>query len=153
MRSPPSWWISTSPLRAATCSAVTARGQRWRLASFWPMRAGDRRECLRSGGSRRPACRSRQPALAAGFEEEGVPLVVEYREGEAKALAREAAGRSPLGLGIGSDARALVLVLATWPGRPYLSGEPSEARAFGRAAARLAVGRPLGDIVAGPAIH
>ena len=82
--------------------------------------------------------------LAAGFEEEGVPLVVEYREGEARALAGEAAGRSPLGLGIGSDARSLVLVLATRPGRPYLSGEPSEARAFGRAAARLAVGRPLG---------
>jgi hypothetical protein len=87
-------------------------------------------------------------ALAAGFEEEGVPLVVEHREGEARALAGEAARRSPLGLGIGSDSRALVLVLATWPGQPYLSGEPSEARAFGRAAARLAVGRPLGDIVA-----
>jgi hypothetical protein len=81
--------------------------------------------------------------LAAGFEEEGVPLRLEPSSGEAFALAREAARLSPLGLGIGADAARLVLVLAAAPGRPYLTETPREARAFGHAAARLAAGRPL----------
>jgi hypothetical protein len=81
--------------------------------------------------------------LAAGFEEEGVPLTVEARWGEAFALAREAARRSPLGLGVGADSDGLVLVLAAAPGSPYLSARAAEARGFGHAAARLAAGRPL----------
>ncbi len=81
--------------------------------------------------------------LAAGFEEEGVPLTVERRSGEAFALAREAARLSPIGLGVGADAARLVLVLAAAPGRPYLTETPGQARAFGHAAARLAAGRPL----------
>ena len=81
--------------------------------------------------------------LAAGFEEEGVPLTVEARSGEAFARAREAARRSPLGLGIGADSEGLVLVLAAAPGSPYLSARAAQARVFGHAAARLAAGRPL----------
>jgi hypothetical protein len=82
--------------------------------------------------------------LAAGFEEESVPLAVQPRAGDALPLAREAARVSALGLGIGGSSGRLVLVLAASPGRPYLDGAVSEARAFGHAAARLAAGRPLG---------
>jgi hypothetical protein len=82
--------------------------------------------------------------LAAGFEEEGVPLAVERTAGEALALAREAAGRSQLGLGIGGSPERLVVVLAAAPGRPYLEAAPSEARQLGHAAARIVARRPLG---------
>jgi hypothetical protein len=82
--------------------------------------------------------------LAAGFEEEGVPLSTEARQGEALPLAREAARASALGLGIGGSAGQLVLTLAAAPRKAYLDGRASEARAFGHAAARLAAGRPLG---------
>ena len=81
--------------------------------------------------------------LAAGFEEEGVPLKVERRSGEDYALDREADRLSPLGLGVGADPARLVLVLAAAPGHPYLTETPGRARAFGHAAARLAAGRPL----------
>ena len=81
--------------------------------------------------------------LAAGFEEESVPLTVESRSGDPLALARAAARDSALGLGIGSSSGRLFLVLAAAPGEPYLEGTVSEARAFGHAAARLAAGRPL----------
>jgi hypothetical protein len=82
--------------------------------------------------------------VAAGFEEEGVPLLVELRPGKALELAREAARASSLGLGIGGSFGRLVLALAAAPGKPYLDGTAPEARAFGHAAARLAAGRPLG---------
>jgi hypothetical protein len=82
-------------------------------------------------------------ALAAGCEEEGVPLRCEPASGEAHALARAAARRSPLGLGIGGDAERLVLVLAAAPGRPYLEAASRAARGFGHAAARVAARRPL----------
>lgn len=83
-------------------------------------------------------------ALAAGFEEEGVPLACEPAgAADVLALAREAAGRSALGLGIGGDAERLVLALAAWPGRPYLELATAQARSFGHAAARVAARRPL----------
>jgi hypothetical protein len=82
-------------------------------------------------------------ALTAGFEEEGVPLDAERTAGEARVLAREAARRSPLGLGIGVDAQRLVLVLAAAPGQSYLEAPPEQARAFAQAAARIASHRPL----------
>lgn len=82
-------------------------------------------------------------ALAAGFEEEGVPLDVEMAEGTPEALAREAAGRAVLGLGIGGDHDRLVAVLVAFPGRPYLEVKATEARAFGHDAARVAARRPL----------
>lgn len=82
-------------------------------------------------------------SLAAGFEEEGVPLEIGESVGAALDLAREAAGRSALGIGVGGDALTLVLVLSASPGRPYLEGVPDEARAFGHSAARIAAQRPL----------
>lgn len=82
-------------------------------------------------------------ALAAGFEEEGVPLTIEVVEGVPHALAREAARRAALGFGLGGDSERLVLVLAAAPGRPYLEGPTGDARAFAQNAARLAARRPL----------
>jgi hypothetical protein len=82
-------------------------------------------------------------ALAAGFEEEGVPLSVRRAPGEAAALARKAAGQAALGLGIGGDEERLVLVLAAAPGRPYLEARATRGRCFGQAAARVAARRPL----------
>jgi hypothetical protein len=81
--------------------------------------------------------------LSAGFEEEGVPLELVEAEGDALALAREAARRSALGLGVGGDAERLLLVLAPAPALPYLESEPGSARAFARAAARVAARRPV----------
>ncbi|HEY7197042.1 MAG TPA: glycerol dehydratase reactivase beta/small subunit family protein [Gaiellaceae bacterium] len=83
--------------------------------------------------------------LAAGFEEEGVPLTIERagEDGSPEALARIAAKRSPLGLGIGGDGERLALVLAAAPGRPYLEAPVADARRFGQAAARVAARRPL----------
>lgn len=84
--------------------------------------------------------------VAASFEEEGVPLLVEEEAGEPEALARRAAARSPLGLGVGADGTQLVLVLAAAPGVPYLRSPAADARAFGRAAARVAARRPIGRL-------
>jgi hypothetical protein len=82
-------------------------------------------------------------ALAAGFEEEGVPLSMRHAQGEAAALAREAAGQAALGLGIGGDEAWLVLVLAAAPGRAYLEAPATRGRSFAQAAARVAARRPL----------
>ncbi len=80
--------------------------------------------------------------LAAGFEEEGVPLEIEASVGDRFSLARSAALRSPLGLGVGGDAAGLVLMLAAWPAGAYLEASAGAARAFGHAAARVAARRP-----------
>jgi hypothetical protein len=82
-------------------------------------------------------------ALAAGFEEEGVPLTIEIAEGTPQTLARGAAKQALLGLGLGGDADRLVLVLAAAPERPYVEGSASEARSFAQNAARVAARRPL----------
>jgi hypothetical protein len=82
-------------------------------------------------------------ALGLGFEEEGVPFAVETAEGAPDALARAAAGRAVLGIGIGGDGQALALVLAGCPARPYLTAPADDARALGRDAARIAARRPL----------
>jgi hypothetical protein len=79
-------------------------------------------------------------ALAAGFEEEGVPLAIESAEGAAEELAREASKRSELGLGVGGDSERLILVVA---GRRYLEAGVAEARRFGHDAARIAARRPI----------
>jgi hypothetical protein len=89
------------------------------------------------------ADRAAEPGLAAAFEEEGVPLRCEEAAGGRFWLAREAARRSPLGLGIGADAEGFALALAASPGRAYLEAPPERARAFGHAAARVAAQRPL----------
>jgi hypothetical protein len=87
-------------------------------------------------------------ALIAGAEEEGVPLEIVLGEGAPEALAREAARRSALGLGIGGDHDRLTLVLAASPGRPYLEAKAAGARAFGHDVARVAARRPLRALVA-----
>jgi hypothetical protein len=81
--------------------------------------------------------------LAAGFEEEGVPLAVETATGPALALAREAARRSSSGIGIGASGGELVAVLAAAPARPYLAAPESDARCFGHAVARIVARRPI----------
>jgi hypothetical protein len=81
--------------------------------------------------------------VRAGFEEEGVPLTLEFARGDAFELAREAARRSPLGLGVGGDTSRLILVLAAASGRAYLEAPVGDARAFGHAAACVASRRPL----------
>jgi hypothetical protein len=86
---------------------------------------------------------SAERGLVAGFEEEGVPLSCEPALGSAEELAREAASRSALGLGIGGDGERLVLGIAASPRRPYLVSSLDRSREFGRAAARVAAHRPL----------
>jgi hypothetical protein len=93
--------------------------------------------------------------VLAGIEEEGVPFVVERPAGADSAqtlapeLARRAAGRSSLSVGIGIDERGRVCVqhqkLAAQ--LPALSStgaaEPGRARTLGHDAARIVVGIPL----------
>jgi hypothetical protein len=85
--------------------------------------------------------------IAAGFEEEGVPVTVRTATaaavGTADALARAAAGQALLGIGIGGDGERLALVLAGASGRAYLEAPVAAARAFGHRAARVAARRPL----------
>lgn len=81
--------------------------------------------------------------LLAGFEEEGVPLEIEPAQGTAGELARRAAGRAALGVGIGADGACVALVLAAAPGKPYLGAPASDARAFAQDAARVVARRPL----------
>ncbi len=77
--------------------------------------------------------------VRAAFEEEAVPLaVVDEADGAT------AAGRSPLGIGLGQRAGRIELVLAAASSAPYLVGD--DARTMGRIAARLAARRPLGDL-------
>jgi hypothetical protein len=82
-------------------------------------------------------------AIAAAFEEERVPLAVEPASGAPEALAREAAKRTVLGIGLGGNGERLALALAGGPARPYLLAPASEARPFGHDAARIAARRPL----------
>ena len=82
-------------------------------------------------------------ALRAGFEEEGVPLVVERGEGSGHVLAREAAGRALLGLGIGVAPDGACAVLAAAPATAYIQAASADLRTFAQDAARIAGRRPL----------
>ena len=82
--------------------------------------------------------------VAAAFEEEAVPLYVLSEP----ISARAAAVRSPLGIGRGLDGATLVVALSTGDTGAYLQGPVGNARLLGRAAARLAARRPLGDFSA-----
>jgi len=92
-----------------------------------------------------PAEAAAARGLAAGCEEEGVPLDVRVADtgSSALALARSAARESALGLGAGGADGRLVLVLAAAPGRAYLEAPARDARAFGHAISRIAARRPL----------
>ena len=90
-----------------------------------------------------PAGGAAARAVAASFEEEGVPVRIEpVASGTARELARRAARGAPLGLGVGSADDGLAAVLTAAPGAVYLEAADG-ARAFGRAAARVVSRRPL----------
>ena len=82
-------------------------------------------------------------ALRAGFEEESVPLAVERAEGTGHELARAAAARALLGLGVGVDSQGACAVLAAAPAAPYLREPLAGMRAFAHDAARVAGRRPM----------
>ncbi len=82
-------------------------------------------------------------AVRAGFEEESVPLAVERSEGASRELARAAASRALLGIGVGVDAGGACAVLAAAPGRSYLEAPPTALRAFAQDVARIAGRRAL----------
>jgi hypothetical protein len=82
-------------------------------------------------------------AIAASFEEEGVPVSITVAAGDAETLARCAARDAPAGIGIGGDADRLVVTLAAASGSPYLTGTPAAARHLGTCAARLVRRGPL----------
>ncbi len=75
--------------------------------------------------------------VTAAFEEEGVPLLVIDA-----GTCREAATRSPLGIGLAMADGSLAIGLATGPDSPYVIGD--DPRQMGHIAARLAARRPLG---------
>jgi hypothetical protein len=77
-------------------------------------------------------------ALRAGFEEEGVPLAVEPAEGGAQELARAAAARAVLALGVGVDAGEARAVLAAAPSTAYLEAPLAGLRGLAQDAARIA---------------
>jgi hypothetical protein len=81
--------------------------------------------------------------VEAGFEEEGVPLLLEIAHGERLGLAREAARRSTLGVGIGASDLGFAVVLAAAPGRAYLEAPLERARWLAQSAARIAARRPV----------
>jgi hypothetical protein len=89
--------------------------------------------------------------VLAGIEEEGVPSVVERPRGggDASALARAAADRSSLSVGVGIDDRGRVCVQhdkldTVAPGLSSAgTAAPETARVLGHNAARLVVGIPL----------
>jgi hypothetical protein len=90
-------------------------------------------------------------AVLAGIEEEGVPSLVEHPAGDddARALARRAANRSSLSVGVGIDARGQVCVqhekLPEPPPALFTEGltDVETARTLGHNAARMVVGIPL----------
>jgi hypothetical protein len=89
--------------------------------------------------------------VLAGIEEEGVPSVVERPGGvaDAQTLARLAAGRSSLSVGVGIDDRGGVCVQHDKLAEPLpeltspAAENPSAARVLGHNAARIVVGIPL----------
>lgn len=99
-----------------------------------------------------PAC---NPAILRemklGMEEEGIPWVEETREGDAVALAWDAARSSNLEVGLGVDAQDMVLHYNKLkPDAPLFhlgthSGGPM-ARALGSNAARLVKKLPLKEL-------
>lgn len=92
-----------------------------------------------------------ESAVLAGIEEEGVPSLVERTAGDddARALARRAANRSSLSVGVGIDGLGRVCVqhekLPEPPAALVTEGlaDVETARTLGHNAARIVVGIPL----------
>ena len=88
--------------------------------------------------------------VLAGIEEEGVPSLVERPGGgaDAQTLARLAAGRSSLSVGVGIDDHGGVCVQHDKLAEPLPeltspAADPGAARVLGHNAARIVVGIPL----------
>jgi hypothetical protein len=86
-------------------------------------------------------------AVAAGCEEEGVPLAWDVKSGSSSELARAACLRSRLetGIGIGTE-RQGAIALVSVADAPYLERDadtPSRLRWLGQTAARLSKGEPI----------
>jgi hypothetical protein len=88
-----------------------------------------------------------EDAVLAGIEEEGVPYVVERTPvGAAVELARWAALRSPLGVGVGIDAGDVCVQpekVADVVPELVSAADVATARVLGHNAARICVGLPL----------
>ncbi|MGE2832655.1 glycerol dehydratase reactivase beta/small subunit family protein [Mycobacterium sp. SMC-4] len=100
-----------------------------------------------------------ETAVLAGAEEEGVPYVLDRvaDDRSATALAKAAAARSPLGVGVGVDSRGHVCVHpdqipAPLAGLTADAGDARAARTLGHNAARIVVGLPLKPL-ASPGSH
>lgn len=85
--------------------------------------------------------------LAAGCEEEGVPLAWDVRPGSAAELARAACLRSHLEVGVGIDEKnEAAIAIVHVSDHPYVTGiaeGPEELRWFGQAAARISKSQPV----------
>ena len=84
--------------------------------------------------------------VAAGCEEEGVPLAWDEGTGDADTLARQASTRSRLEVGVGVDPLGGAVALAKIPQRAYVvegGSDPATLRHLGQCAARLAKGEPV----------
>jgi hypothetical protein len=85
--------------------------------------------------------------VAAGCEEEGVPMAWDIKSGSSAELSRMACLRSRLEVGVGVDSHrkgALSLVAVT--GAPYMERKadtPARLRRLGQTAARIAKGEPI----------
>jgi len=88
--------------------------------------------------------------IAAGCEEEGVPLAWDVRQGEAADLARTACLSSHLEVGIGLDAvKSAAIALVNVSDRPYVTevAEGAEKlRWIGQAAARISKSQPVPEL-------
>jgi hypothetical protein len=91
-------------------------------------------------------------AVAAGCEEEGVPLAWDVKSGSSSELARAACLRSRLetGIGIGTERKGAIakgaIALVSVADAPYLERDadtPSRLRWLGQTAARLSKGEPI----------
>ena len=83
--------------------------------------------------------------VAAGAEEEGVPLRRQTAEGDAVELAHAASRDSRLSVGVGMSADGTLAVHhAQLPAdHPALEGDAADGRRAGRVAARVVTGLPL----------
>ncbi len=85
--------------------------------------------------------------VAAGCEEEGVPLAWDVRPGDAAELARKACLSSHLEVGIGLDAaKGAAIALVHVSDRPYVTGAAEDVeklRWIGQAAARISKSQPV----------
>lgn len=85
--------------------------------------------------------------VAAGCEEEGIPLAWDVKSGSAAELARFACLCSQLEVGIGIDAKGnAAIALVTVTEKPYVERPavtPGELRWLGQAAARMSKSQPI----------